>query len=573
MTRPRALFLLAALLVGCATPAGPRGSDSGDRTATAVAPKRITAAITGDPHTLYNKLNTNSAIRGIDAVEKLVTVGMGVEDNTGAIRPALADAIPSLENGGWQVFPDGAMETTWRLREGGRWHDGTPFTADDLLFTVQISRDRDLPVFGHIGFGSLDEVLAVDARTIRVRWNKPYIEADRLFSSGFALPLPKHLLQPTYVEAKESLTDLPHWTLAFIGNGPFKLKEWVSGSHLVLDAFEGYALGRPKLDQIEVRFILDSNTLIANVLAEQIHLTLGRGISVEQALQVRNQWRSGNVDVGPPRSALNTWPQLLNPTPAVVADVRYRKALFHGIDRQAMVDNLNGGLTQVVHSWLRTSEPEYPQLERNIVRYEYDPRKAVQGIEAIGFTRGGDGIFRDGDGQRLSMEVRTITGDVNQKSLLAVADYWQKVGVSVDPVVVPSQRQADLPYRSNFPAFDILRGNTNIENFNNLHSSGARLPENGYRGGSGGTNYTRYVSPQLDALIEHFFATIPRKDRMEVAGELVHFMTDQVLVMGLFYDLSPAFVDKRLRNVTPMGGDAFLPWNAHEWDLAPTNAG
>jgi ABC-type transport system substrate-binding protein len=119
------------------------------------------------------------------------------------------------------------------------------------------------------------------------------------------------------------------------------------------------------------------------------------------------------------------------------------------------------------------------------------------------------------------------------------------------------------------PAFELLRGNTSVENSNNLHSAGARLPENGFRGGAtGGTNYSRYSNPQFDAQIDRFFATIPRAERMQIAGQIVQHMTDQVLVMGMFYDLSPAFVGNRLRNSSPMGGDQALPWNAHEWDVS-----
>jgi len=535
-------------------------------------PKRIVAAITGDPHTLYNKLNTNNAVRGIDSVEKLVIAGLAIEDEQDRFRPQLAESVPSLDNGQWQLFPDGRMETTWRLRPEATWHDGTPFTADDLLFTAQVVRDRELPVFGHIGLLALDEVEAVDASTVRAKWKQPYIDADRLFAVGtstFAQPLPKHLLQAAYLENKDGLTDLPYWTTAFVGTGPFKVKDWVSGSHLVLEAVDGYPLGRPRIDEIEIRFILDSNTLVANVLAGEIDLTLGRGISIEQALQVRDQWRGGKVDSGTLRSALNIWPQLLNPSPAIVSDVRFRRAMFRAIDRQAMVDNLQGGLTQVVESWLRPSEPEYRDLERNIVRYPYDPRRAIQEIEALGYTRGADGMFRDSEGQRLGFEYRTITGDINQKTLLAVSDYWQQAGVAIDQVVIPSQRQSDLPYRATFPAFELLRGNTSVENSNNLHSAGARLPENGFRGGpTGGTNYSRYTNPRLDTQIDRFFATIPRAERMQIAGQIIQHMTDQVLVMGMFYDLSPAFVGNRLRNVSPMGGDQSLPWNAHEWDVS-----
>ena len=60
--------------------------------------------------------------------------------------PVLAEAIPSFENGLWKVFPDGQMETTWKIREGARWHDGTPFTSGDVLFTSKLEQDKELPV-------------------------------------------------------------------------------------------------------------------------------------------------------------------------------------------------------------------------------------------------------------------------------------------------------------------------------------------------------------------------------------------------------------------------------------------
>jgi peptide/nickel transport system substrate-binding protein len=565
-------LLVASFAAACAPSATPRApGDAAPAPVSREGPKRIVAAITGDPNTLYNKLNVNNAVRGIDAVEKFVNVGVAIEGADGNLSPRHAEAVPSLENGLWTLNADGSMETTWRLRPGARWHDGTPVTADDLVFTAQVARDRELPVFSYIAFNSLDDVQAVDERTVRARWKQPYIDADKMFASGpgtYALPMPRHLLDGEYQGNKAGFIDLPYWSTRFVGNGPYRLKEWSSGTHLVLEAFDGYVLGRPKIDQVEVRFIPDSNTLVANVLAGEINLTLGRGISIDQAIQVREQWRGGKIETGTPRSALNLWPQLRDPSPAVIGDVRYRKALFYGIDRQSMVETLQGGLTTVVHSWIKTSEPEYAQLEPLIVKYEYDPRRATQMIESLGYAKGADGTFADAGGAKLGFEFRTIAADINQKTQLAIADNWTRLGLAVEPVVIPSLRLNDLPYRATFPAFDLLRGNTSIENFNNLHSSGARLPENGFRGGgAGGTNYTRYASPQLDALIDRFFATVPRMERMQIAGQIANYMTDQVLVMGMFYDLTPALQDHRLLNISPVGGDQILPWNAHEWDL------
>lgn len=171
----------AVLLAGCA-PSAPvvgGGDGGGEKPA---APKRIVAAIQGDPHTLYQDLNPASRVRGIDALEQLVAAGLTRGDQQGNPLPQLAEAVPTIENGLWKLFPDGRMETTWRIRDGARWHDETAFTSDDLVFTMTVVRDRELPIFGNFAYELIDEVLATDPRTVVVRWKQPFIEADILFS-------------------------------------------------------------------------------------------------------------------------------------------------------------------------------------------------------------------------------------------------------------------------------------------------------------------------------------------------------------------------------------------------------
>src|SRR5262249_20232430 len=144
--------------------------------------------------------------------------------------------------------------------------------------------------------------------------------------------------------------DLPFWNTEFVGTGPFKVREWERGSHIVLQVNEGYALGRPKLDEVEVRFITDDNTLIANVLSGAVALTLGRGPSIEQGLRVQDQWHEGRADFQALDSWLLLYPQFMNPTPAVVADAQFRRALISGIDRQQLVDGIEFGHAPIADS-------------------------------------------------------------------------------------------------------------------------------------------------------------------------------------------------------------------------------
>jgi peptide/nickel transport system substrate-binding protein len=402
-----------------------------------------------------------------------------------------------------------------------------------------------------------------------VSWSRPYIYADQMFGT-LGMPIPRHLLESAYTDGKTTFMDQPYWSHAFIGNGPFRLKEWVQGSHLVVEAFDGYALGRPKIDEIEIRVIIDTNVLVSNVLSGQIDVSLGRNVSPEQAVVLRQQWQGGIVDVGRITLALNAWPQLVNPRPAIVSDLRFRRALYAALDRQTMAETLEGGLTYVADGWITPTLPEYAEVAQSFVRYEYDPARARQEIQALGYSPGPDGMWRDSSGNPLSVEIQTIAlPDINQRTLLTVADSWQRVGVAVEPNVVPAQRVSDPAYRASFPGFQLLRYPSDV--FSNgaggFHSLAARLPENNFiaRGPGGGINWSRYANPDLDSLVDRFFATVPRSERLQIAGQILHHATDQVVVMPLFWDPSLNLVGSRVQGVPPIG-DA-VPWNAEEWQV------
>jgi ABC-type transport system substrate-binding protein len=244
--------------MACGAPQG-RGAierDGGEE-AKPTGTKRITAAMRGNPASLSTKFNTEgTVVPGVDMVEQLVNAGLSRQDNRGALLAQLAEEVPSLENGRWALRPDGGMATTWKIREGVRWHDGPPLTSADLLFTVVVGQNRELPVQREAFHDLIEQVEAPDARTLAVHWKKPYIDADRVFGPGYALPLPKHVLEKPYAEDKASFLELPYWHAEIIGTGPYKLREFVRDSHLALVANDTYALGRPKIDVITEKAML-----------------------------------------------------------------------------------------------------------------------------------------------------------------------------------------------------------------------------------------------------------------------------------------------------------------------------
>src|SRR5207245_7526134 len=112
------------------------------------------------------------------ALEQLMISRVALPDDQSSLVPILADKVPSVENGLWKSFPDGRMETTWHLRPGITWHDGTPFTANDLVFTAMVERDKAVPMTRIRFYDYIASIEAPDPQTLVLGWNKPYIFAD-----------------------------------------------------------------------------------------------------------------------------------------------------------------------------------------------------------------------------------------------------------------------------------------------------------------------------------------------------------------------------------------------------------
>jgi ABC-type transport system substrate-binding protein len=133
------------------------------------------------------------------------------------------------------------------------------------------------------------------------------------------------------------------------------------------------------------------------------------------------------------------------------------------------------------------------------VKYGYNPQQATQMIESLGYTKGPDGVFRDSSGQRLVVEIRAaVQTDTNVKSMLAVADDWQRIGIGVEQVTIPTQRAPDREYRATMPGFELTRQSSDVNTFTRYYGPLTPLPENNFTG----VNRARYRNAELDELID-----------------------------------------------------------------------
>ena len=557
-------LMVALVVLGCAGPPGPATDAASREAGPSTGPKRITAAMMGNPIGVDVRFiggGSGGGVPGQGQLGELVGSGLTIPDaggetrGSGSIRPRLSEAVPSVENGLWRVFPDGRMETTWKIRPGALWHDGQPVTSADVLFTTALEQDRELPIVRKPVYGLIERIEAPDRATVTVRWKQPYIEADTLFNISL---VPKHLLEPAYLESKEAFANNQMaWSQEYIGAGPYRIKAWARDSHVELQAFDGFVLGRPKIDEIVVKFLADERAFMANILANAVDVTVGKSVTHEQTVEVGRQWKDGHF-VLRPSNTIKLWPQFIDPALPLILNVQFRKALMHAIDRQQMVDALLSGESQVAHSEMLAGEEYLPEAEALIVKYDYDPRKAIQLIEGLGYQRGADGMFADGRGERLTPQVQATDEDQNVKPMLAVVDYWRQAGVAAESYVIPIQRQDDREFRATFPGFNLQGSTSGWRRVIETTGDQARLPSNNYTG----RNYARYQNAELDALISRFISTIPIKERVEALQRTMQHWTDQLVGMSLYYAMTSSFISNRMVNA------GFSPsWNAHEWDV------
>ncbi len=178
----------------------------------------------------------------------------------------------------------------------------------------------------------------------------------------------------------------------------------------------------------------------------------------------------------------------------------------------------------------------------------------------MGYRRGQDGSFSDAAGQPVSFEFRSSAAfDIQTRSHATVLDYWRRFGLTANPEIIPPQRLPDAEYRATYPAFELLRYPLGPDRLSQYQSSENRTAERNFIGG----NYMRYVNPEWDALVNTYFATIPRAERTEVLRQIVRHISDQLIMMGLTYEASSFLITNRLKGFTIVNPG----WNAQAWEM------
>src|SRR5207249_12027396 len=197
------------------------------------------------------------------------------------------------------------------------------------------------------------------------------------------------------------------------------------------------------------------------------------------------------------------------------------------------------GRATIAHTFFGPDTPEFAAVQDKLVRYEYDPRRAAQMLDELGFARGPDGALLDANQQKLTVTTYfTVQNDMHPKATATVADFWRQLGVATEQNPVSIQRATDREYRAQFPTFEVneISMDLSVRNVRRFHGDSTPLPENRYASTG---NSSRYRNAELDSYINAYSTTIPFDGRMGALGNMVHLTTDQLSVMGLLNPTRP----------------------------------
>lgn len=545
MLRPAAGIILAALLTGGALPSPADGAGNGASAESPAAPTAAPASAPA-PEDDGDRIVFGSIGEASNLIPWLASDSASHEV-AGLIFVAPLRYSRNLEPEPWAAESfeeeDGGRLLRFRLRRGILWEDGRELTAEDVEFTYRLVIDPATASPYAEDFLRIREFRVLDRYTFEVRYDAYFARAVASWMNAI---LPKHLLEG------QDIRSTP-FARRPVGAGPYRLKAWEPGSRIVLEASPTYFLGKPHIAEVVYRMIPDTATMFMETRAGRLDVM---SLTPEQYQRqaVGPVWER---EFARYRHLASIYVFLgFNMRHPFFQDRRVRQAISHAISRDDIVRGvLLGEGVPAFGPFKPDSWASHPTLRP----VPYDPEKARALLAEAGFAdHDGDGIV-DRDGAPLAFTILTNQGN-EQRILCAtvIQSLLKKVGVEVRIRTVEwAAFIHEFVDKGRFDA--VILGWTISQDpdiYQVWHSSQAR---------EGGLNFTRYVNPELDDLLERGRSTPDRAERKRVYDRVQELMHEEQPYCFLFVPNSLPVVQRRFRGVDP--APAGIMHNFDEWHV------
>jgi peptide/nickel transport system substrate-binding protein len=508
-----AAVALSALFASCSSgeprPVGPPGGSGGGGT--------VRGLLTQDPPSmsLVGKADRYSEIVATQITDSLVQYDPRME-----LQPRVAES--------WE-FSDDRLVLTFRLREGVRWHDGREVTADDVVFSVGLVRDPAVEnrTFSSL-FQDLESVEALDRRTVRARYRTATPEA----LEAWQVPLlPRHLAEEGAALITGAYAEHP------VGCGPFRFVRYRPGEEIVLEANDDYWDGRPRIDRLVLRIILDQRTGFQALLRGDLDI-----IVVTPDL-----WNEARRSDAAARLAsfsyyrLNVW-QVgwnLDGSNPFFTDPRVRRAMLLALDRQRFIGSVVDGQALVAAT---TYHPDLPLTDPAVRPLPYDPQEAGRLLDEAGWRdTDGDGVReREGRPFEFTLMMFTSSQALNDHMAAWQQQSWAEIGVRAEIEKLDWHHFREKREAHDFEAAMAGLGFTpNPDQYELYHTSAA----------DAGYNYGSFSDAEVDRLLERGRREWDPEERRRIYSRLQHRLNELQPVACLLHLATPVLHDRRLRGV------------------------
>jgi oligopeptide transport system substrate-binding protein len=520
-------FLLPLLLLsGCGTAPSPAAKPAEGELA---ATQEFRANIQGEPPTLDPNL---TAWESSVAVISLVFDGLLRFKEDLGLAPAVAREVPTLANGG--ISEDGKTYTL-KLRDDVKWSDGKAVTAKDFEYSVKRMLNPKLAAeyasFYYAIQGAKEYNTALGTK--KQPKNPDPATLARLREGVGVRALDSHTLQFTLKEPRASFVNLlalwPVYPLrqdiieakgerwyedpaSYIGNGPFKVTEWVRKDHITLEPNPYYYDTKPKLDKVTLVMVADAAADYAAYQAGEREIV--RVPSANIASVQADPTLKGEVLRWP---RLATMLLLFNNKKPPFDNLKVRQALSMAFDRETFVQKIRGGSGKPAYSWIPPGMPGYqPELGKE---YAFNPAKARETLAAAGFP-GGQGL------PPIALHYAAV-GPNQQIAEFTQAQFKDNLGIEIklEPLE-PRQFASFLGQKKYQMAFVGWSADyPDPENW---------LPE--FFGSQGGNNLAQYSNPRFDELAQKALVELDGKKRLELWAQAQKIVVDDAASLFIFHD-------------------------------------
>lgn len=434
-------------------------------------------------------------------------------------KPGLAES--------WEISEDG-LTYTFHLVQNAKWHDGEPFTADDVVFSCAEFLPEVHPR-ARSNFANCEKIEALDDYTVRFTMKQPFGPFMLAFEMSSAPMIPAHLYRGTDYRTNPA-NNTP------IGTGPFKLAEWRRGSFIRLEKNPDYhGEGQPELDELIFRILPDGAA--RSVALEQGEVDLSSSFDIElfdvarlSSLPNMTLETRGSEFLAPiARIEFNTRVEPFN-------DVRFRKAIYHALDKQAFLDVIFFGLGKPATGPISYRTRFY---DANVTTYDYDLDKAKALLDEMGLTEGEGGIRRKVKFMRLPWgETWARFAEMVQQQLALIG-----IAVEIEPSDPGSWTQrygnwefemtSNYPYQFGDPALGVARF----------------FVSSNIRQGVPYSNCTGYTNPEVDAAFAAGATGVTDEERQAAYSKAQQILTDEVPMAWLVEVDFPTIYNTRFENV------------------------